>query len=160
MKIHLLRHAKTNQTSPTGNDFDRELLPKGFQQCMLLKCYLSDKIEKDCLIFVSSSERTKQTASLILNQLSLSNTNYLKELYLMDGIKMLAFVNQLNTPKDICIIGHNEGISEFASYIIDEQITLKTGGYVCVKIPFSTSSFLSKSTGSVIDFYRPDVVND
>ena len=42
MKLHLLRHAKTNQISPTGKDFDRELLPRGYEQIAELKQYLED----------------------------------------------------------------------------------------------------------------------
>ena len=42
MKLHLLRHAKTNQVSPTGKDFDRELLPRGYEQIQELKLFLAD----------------------------------------------------------------------------------------------------------------------
>ena len=36
MKLHLLRHCKTETMTPTGKDFDRKLLPKGVAQSKLL----------------------------------------------------------------------------------------------------------------------------
>lgn len=160
MKLHLLRHAKTNQVSPTGKDFDRELLPKGINQCMLLKDYLFDKVDMSTLFIASSSKRTKQTAELVFGSSFLDSFQFIDELYLIDVNKMLAFVNQLNTEKDVFLVGHNEGISEFASYISGQDILLKTGCYVCVNIPFESTAFLSKSIVSVIDYYHPIIVND
>jgi len=160
MKIHVIRHAKTNQVSPSGKDFDRELLPKGIQQCMLIKDYLFDKIESDSLFFASSSKRTKQTTDLVFDRSFVDKFQFLDDLYLMEWNKMLAFVNQLNTTKDVCIIGHNEGISDFVSYITGGQILLKTGCYVCVNFPFETTAFVSKNTASVTDFYQPVVLTN
>jgi len=160
MKIHVIRHAKTNQVSPSGKDFDRELLLKGIQQCMLIKDYLFDKIESDSLFFASSSKRTMQTTDLVFDRSIIEKFQFLDDLYLMNFNKMLAFVNQLNTTKDVCIIGHNEGVSDFVSYITGSQILLKTGCYVCVNISFESTSFVSKSTASVSDFYRPLILTD
>jgi phosphohistidine phosphatase SixA len=36
MKLYLLRHAKTDQHSTTGKDFDRSLLPRGKHQSLLM----------------------------------------------------------------------------------------------------------------------------
>ncbi len=63
MKIHLLRHAKTNSNSESGLDIDRELLPKGVKQASLMSSYLEDKLAVE--VHCSSSKRTRQTFDLV-----------------------------------------------------------------------------------------------
>ena len=61
MKIHLLRHAKTEVLSPTGKDFDRELAEKGLRQAIEMKAFLSKTDWKKTLLLCSDASRTKQT---------------------------------------------------------------------------------------------------
>jgi phosphohistidine phosphatase len=65
VNLHVLRHAKTNQNSPTGRDFDRELLPRGYEQLIELQAEIAAKKLSISLVFCSSAKRTRQTLTQI-----------------------------------------------------------------------------------------------
>lgn len=155
MKLHLLRHAKTNQQSETGRDFDRKLLPKGVQQCLEISDFLEklDNYEVHC----SSSMRTRQTYELISPKVATANIHFWDDLYHASHLELLQFINSLETSKDILLIGHNEGISDLASYLTDQFISLKTCGYICLEADISSWSELSKGQAKITESYRPEV---
>ncbi len=157
MNIHLIRHAKTNPMSDSGKDFDRSLLPKGFQQCVMLKEFLVDKLENS-RIYCSSSNRTRSTANLILNDIQLEHVTYLKELYLASSKSLFDFLASLNFTEDVVIIGHNEGLSELVYYLTGENIVLSTASSVSIAFDIPNLSWISKSTGVVISHFSPKIL--
>lgn len=159
LTLNLIRHAKTNQNSPTGKDFDRELLPKGLAQANLLGTYVNTQQINLGKIFCSSAVRTKQTLS-ILNQLLINkeHSEYMNDLYLAGSMELLALIEQ--NAKDhsvITVIGHNEGISELASYLVDDYLVLRTCELISIELPISDWSELARGIGMVKLQYRPDV---
>ena len=87
LTLHLLRHAKTNQLSPTGKDFDRELLPKGIKQCAEMKTFLSNESIHIDQILCSKAKRTLQTHELCA--LNKEITHFSKNLYLCTSMEMI-----------------------------------------------------------------------
>lgn len=154
MKLHLLRHAKTNQISPTGKDFDRELLPKAFEQSAELKRYLQDHPIAPKHILCSSAVRTRQTLDQIKAFFADVPVTFLDELYLASAGELLKIINELQSPEDILLIGHNEGISELASELSAAFILLKTCGLVSLEFPFESSAMVSKETGVLVGSFR------
>jgi phosphohistidine phosphatase len=154
MKLHLLRHAKTNQISPTGKDFDRELLPKAYEQCAELKRYLQDHPVAPKHILCSSAVRTRQTLDQIKDLFADVPVTFLDELYLASAGELLKIINALQSPEDILLIGHNEGISELASELSAGFILLKTCGLVSLEFPFESSAMVSKETGVLMGSFR------
>lgn len=155
MKLHLLRHAKTVQSVASGRDIDRILLEKGQKQAALLASFFSGKSNLE--IHCSSSVRTRQTLEFIHESLLDSHIHFSEELYLCSAIEMLNYVNKLPTSKDILIIGHNEGISDFATYLCEEFIHFKTAEYCCLETNCSSWSELSKGTAILKERFRPEV---
>ena len=154
MKLYLLRHAKTNQISPTGKDFDRELLPKAYEQCAELKRYLQDHPIAPKYILCSSAVRTRQTLDQIKDLFADVPLTFLDELYLASAGELLKIINELQSPEDILLIGHNEGISELASELSAAFILLKTCGLVSLEFPFESSAMVSKETGVLVGSFR------
>jgi phosphohistidine phosphatase len=154
MKLHLLRHAKTNQISPTGKDFDRELLPRAYQQCVELKRYLQDHPIAPKHILCSSAVRTRQTLDQIKALFADVPVTFLNELYLASAGELLKIINELQSPEDVLLIGHNEGISELASELSATFILLKTCGLVSLEFPFESSAMVSKETGVLVGSFR------
>ena len=154
MKLHLLRHAKTNQISPTGKDFDRELLPRAFEQSAELKRYLQDHPIAPKHILCSSAVRTRQTLDQIKALFADVPVTFLDELYLASAGELLKIINELQSPEDVLLIGHNEGISELASELSAGFILLKTCGLVSLEFPFESSAMVSKETGVLMGSFR------
>ena len=154
MKLHLLRHAKTNQISPTGKDFDRELLPRAYEQLQEFREFYTQNPFQVGHILCSSAVRTRQTLDQIKDLFADVPVTFLDELYLASAGELLKIINALQSPEDVLLIGHNEGISELASELSAGFILLKTCGLVSLEFPFESSAMVSKETGVLVGSFR------
>lgn len=155
--LHLIRHAKTRQQSSTGKDKDRELLEKGIAQANLLGHYIQSHHIELGKMLCSSAMRTRQTKSVICQHLAEQcRIDYRDELYLASREEMMLEL-ELETEKTITIIGHNEGISDLASYFSDELIQLRTAELISMTFPFDDWKMVSRGTGTIVLRYRPEV---
>ena len=155
MRLHILRHGKTNQKSPTGKDYDRELLPKGIGQCSAQSKHI--RVSDDCTVWCSAAKRTRQTYSYLNASHSYPKASYFEDLYLCSRDHLLKQIWQKNDGDELFLIGHNFGISDLASYFLDELIELRTGEYICLAFPFDLWSETSRGTASLVDRFRPEV---
>jgi len=155
MKIHLLRHAKTERTSNSGKDFDRNLARKGLKQCELLQNYLQNKNFDNTVFLVSTATRTTQTAEIsIPNQ----KFNFLHSLYLSLPRTILDEIEKVENGFDVFIVGHNEGISQIATYLSGEHLNLKTGHYIEFNVPaIDDYKLLTRGCAIISDSFRPEV---
>lgn len=154
MKLHLLRHAKTNQVSPTGKDFDRELLPRGYEQITELKLFLKEYPIAPKTILCSSAIRTRQTLAEMKGLWPGADIQYLDDLYLAEKEEILKLICAQNSPHEILVVGHNEGLSELAMNLAHPRHLLKTCGFMSLEFPFESSAYISQDTGSVLGVFR------
>lgn len=159
LTLHLIRHAKTDQKSPTGKDFDRELLPKGIAQANLLGNYLNSHHINLGKILCSTASRTKQTRSILQeHQVIQSETHFIEDLYLASSMEIMTIVEQHNSTEEvITVIGHNEGVSELASYLTDEYILLRTCELITIQFSIDDWNELTRGIGMITLQYRPEV---
>jgi len=157
LTLHLIRHAKTETTSTNGGDRERDLTPKGVSQSNLLGKHLRCQHIELGEIHTSTSNRTQQTTSIILQHQIPHPPVYLhSELYLADCKNLFHWV-QGNTEPMITIIGHNEGLSELATYFLEEEIVLQTADMISMTFPFTDWAMVSKRTATLNFRYRPQV---
>lgn len=157
MKIHLLRHAKTEIQSISGKDFDRALLPKGIVQANICGSFFQMENTDIQETWCSEAIRTKQTLQIVSKFISCGKIIYSKDLYLADRETLLAKLWKCRHGKDILIVGHNDGISSLASYLTDENIHLKTAGYICISFEADKWKDVSCGTGTILKEFRPQV---
>lgn len=159
LTLNLIRHAKTQQTSPTGNDYDRELLDKGVSQANVLGNYLQTHHISLGKIICSSAVRTQQTKSIICQHLTeRCNSELTRDLYDAFYNEMLHIIRSLGENETIVtLVGHNEGISQLASYLSGESIHLRTSEMISLAIPFDSWDYLSQGTAAITFQYRPEV---
>jgi phosphohistidine phosphatase len=158
MKLHLIRHAKTQQQSISGKDFDRKLLPKGINQANVLSNFLALKGVQFELTWCSTAVRTQETFSILRFNNDLGKIVFSDEFYLCDKETLLAKIWDLDHGNDLLIIGHNDGISTFASYLLDDTINLRTSEYLCIEFHTTSWNTVSRGTGVIVDSYRPSVL--
>lgn len=157
LKLTLLRHAKTNQVSETGLDYDRNLLPKGKNQGKRMNDYFLDKCANYDKILVSSANRTRQTFELIGNNFDSKNVTFLDAFYLCSATDLFDEICKEKVAKNILIVGHNFGISDLASYLTEKPIELRTCELIELSFSFENWQELSKGTATVVSQYRPEV---
>jgi phosphohistidine phosphatase len=157
VKIHLLRHAKTERFSSSGKDFHRKLMDKGIRQSSEMFKFLESKSFENTNLYYSSAQRTKETFDLVCSKIKFNQVFFHKELYLAGLEDLRQFIWNLKSKNDIFIIGHNEGLSELASYFSDSFIHLKTCGYIQLEFNCESSEEISKDCGIIRESYRPEV---
>lgn len=158
MRLHLLRHAKTDQFSISGKDFDRELLKKGLLQASSMGEFFNSKNINPSHIFCSSGVRARQTIEAIKKEHTFdSKVIFLDELYLCEKEVLLKFLGEQNHGEDILIVGHNNGLSDFAGYLIDDFIDLKTCEFVSLEFEAKNWQETSKGTAIVRENFHPTV---
>ena len=156
MKIHLLRHAKTEVLSPTGKDVDRELNAKGKRQVAEMKLFLSKKDWGNTTLFCSAAARTQQTLKLLALESSFHKVTLTERLYLAESVEI---ENCIASPEcqDIFIIGHNNGLSDFAQELISEPYLLKTCSYVEIEVEGENWAEFKSRSGKIISHFHPKV---
>jgi phosphohistidine phosphatase len=157
MRLHILRHAKTEISSDSGKDFDRILMNKGLTQANIMGSILKERGIEVYETYCSDASRALQTAQIVSKFINIGRLSYKNELYLADREMILALLWKNKHNKDILIIGHNEGLSRFAAYLTDQPIHLKTCEYLCVEFQANAWKETSMGTGKIIANYRPQV---
>ena len=155
MKLHLIRHAKTNQVSPTGKDYDRELLPRGWRQCKELDLFFSRMSFSNADVYCSGAARTRETLQGIESNFPEDNVGYTDDLYLCGLKDYLKIIWSNSSKEDMVMIGHNFGISDVANYFLDTYLEMKTAEYICIEFPFDSWELAFQSTGIMKNRFRP-----
>lgn len=159
MELHIIRHAKTNQSSQSGQDIDRELLDRGHQQAKDLAEFLIKKNIGPTDIWVSMARRTQQTWAHLQDSFTSGyGIHHQSELYLCPKDILLKKIWSHHLTNEIVIVGHNFGISDLASYFLDERINLKTGEYMHLHFDCSTWAETSRGMATQVDQYRSKAV--
>jgi len=154
MKLHLLRHAKTNPQSRTGLDFDRELLPRGYEQIAELKNFLKEHPIDPKIILCSSSMRTRQTLAELQDLWPEASILFIDELYLASRQEILSEICALQTSGEMLVVGHNDGLSDLVMNLAHPPHALKTCGFISMDFPFESSAYISQDTGSILAKFR------
>jgi len=137
MRLYLLRHGDAEKVSEEGKDFDRGLTELGKKQIERVKKRIeNDFSNHEFTVFCSSSQRTRETWEIIAPVVEVEELEFLDDLYLAERTKLLNFIWNVNHPTDdVLIVGHNKGISDLASYLLDERIILPTSGFLVIDFP-------------------------
>jgi phosphohistidine phosphatase len=155
MRLHLLRHAKTNSNSKSGKDIDRRLHDRGKMQANEMGSFLKQIENLPKNAYSSDAVRTRETVKLIQNHSIFEHVDYLSELYLIEQNPFLDFIWNLEGGEDVFIVGHNNGISEIASYFLEKYLELKTCEYIVLEFDCSSWKETSKGTAKLVERFRP-----
>ena len=158
MKIHLLRHADTENFALTGVDSDRVLIPEGRERALQMGSFLNDHLSRKIAVYCSSSARTRETAALVQTKFEYRNIQMKDELYHANLSQLLDFIAQLENQDAILIIGHNDGITDLANHLTGDNIHMSTCQYVCIELTATNWQEVSADTGRFVDNYRPELV--
>ena len=159
MKLHLLRHAKTEAASTSGKDFDRALLKKGIEQSKLMNQYLLENKLTISKVFSSDAKRTRQTFSYLKDTFVEKEIIYDNQFYLAENEILLKFINNQTTSEDIFIIGHNNGISDLAEYLTNEFVDLQTCEFISIEFKIEKWNEASQGLGTITERFHPQVLN-
>ena len=152
--LYLLRHAKAKNAHASGKDVDREIEEKGKEQLKNRAAFLKTyEFSNDFNLLISTAKRTRQSYAALKG--TLVETSKLKEVLLMDELylasyqELLSIICQQNTENDLFIIGHNNGLSDLATYLTDEMILLATCDFIHLQFDVDSWAEVSQGMGSI-----------
>ena len=159
MKIIFFRHAKTELNSKSGKDFDRALRPNGLKQCKEMQAFLKKEFnEVEFFALCSTAKRARQTYKAAFAN-RMAKVNFLDELYLASADELIQIIQNEDLPSDaqLVVIGHNDGLTNLVNYLTDETLYIQTSGWVEVIVEYDDLKLLSRGTGTIARYYRPNL---
>jgi len=161
--LMLMRHAKSDWHSHT-TDIERPLNLRGVSDAARMGIHLKQHgLVPDCMI-VSAAQRTRETAELLLDSLSIPQSHIIvdKELYLADLETLQEIVEVYATEnKCLLILAHNPGMDDLVSYLSRTQPALSMSGKLmvtCAVACFQVNSIdIIKKPGQaeLVSLFRP-----
>jgi phosphohistidine phosphatase len=108
----LMRHAKAEAKAASGEDFDRSLTERGYQDAALMGRVLRDAGFRPDLALVSAAERTRQTWAGVAETFPEAEVRYDRRLYNASSGGIRDAVERAGEAADtILVIAHNPGIA-------------------------------------------------
>jgi phosphohistidine phosphatase len=115
LRLILVRHAKSDWSSPGAPDHDRPLNARGRRQAPLIGQWLLSRRDLPGAVLCSDATRTRETVDLILPELGATpDITYDPALYHAAPEVILATLRRQSAPV-VMLVGHNPGLGEAAN---------------------------------------------
>lgn len=173
-RLMLLRHAKTERDSPSGQDRDRRLDARGREDAPTIGHYLTEHKLVPDLALVSPAARTRETWELLAGVLKHRPTSeVVPDLYGADALELLAIARAAvgraadKTLRSILVIAHNPGLHELALDLIAKahrhdrkalEDNLPTSGLAVLDFAIDDWNDLSPQRGTLERFVSPRIL--
>lgn len=157
LRLFLLRHGKAANPENYDHDYDRPLNKKGVLQCNQIGYKLHYEGVKIDQIISSSARRTEETTLCVDHYLGVNEIEYFEDLYLADRVHIMSQIQKLAKNENVLYVGHNFGISDFASYLSGETIGMSTGMLVELEFAIDSWEMLTGGLGTIVTSHAPNV---
>jgi phosphohistidine phosphatase len=118
-RLILLRHAKTERTAESGEDFDRALTASGQAEAALISRLLSAAGLIPDRVLVSAAKRAQQTWAAARAALPDAHVEVRDDLYDAPSSQLLAAAKAQAQAHTVMIVAHNPGIQSLAVELAD-----------------------------------------
>lgn len=157
--LYLVRHAKSDWSTPVETDFERPLNTRGMRDApFMAKNFADNYIIKPEVIISSPALRALTTSYFFAEELSYPKENIVLEedIYNNGKSTILKLVSELKDENSAILFGHNPDISMVVTYLTGERIFgLPT---CCVAhIEFDTNNWkdIIKQNGKLVSLNSP-----
>ncbi|MEO0405641.1 MAG: histidine phosphatase family protein [Bacteroidota bacterium] len=158
LTLHLIRHAKSAWGHEQLDDHDRPLNKRGLRDAPSMARLLFKQSSCPKTWLCSSALRTKTTAHFFAQEATFPENEiiYSPELYLASYSKMLELINGIDDQSDQAIIfGHNNGISDLVSMLVNESIQMPTCSIATITFELESWKHVSIGLGTLFQFNYP-----
>ncbi len=156
--LYLLRHAKSDWSDSSQDDFDRGLNKRGLSNAPFMGKILEERGVSPNRIFSSPAKRAQLTSLMVSEQLKAQNLlEFVEDIYEASPRSLLGLINELDDSlEEVMFVGHNPTFTWLAEYLTKEEIgNIPTAGCVKIKFEFDSWELVSEGTGELIWFEYP-----
>jgi phosphohistidine phosphatase len=157
LNLYVIRHGKAVRPEDAANDYERELNKKGTAQTNQVGDLLKRSGIKFNLIITSSAKRTAETAEIINFYINAKEVYFTEDLYLADRKKIQKIVSKQSKGENVLLVGHNNGLSDFVSYLSGKNVLLSTS--MLVHLSFETENWndIDGNQAKIERIFEPNV---
>lgn len=175
-RLMLLRHAKTERDSPSGQDRDRRLDARGREDAPTIGRYLTEHKLVPDLALISPAVRTRETWALLSDELQHPpKSEVAPDLYGADAQELLMIARAAagraadKSVRSILVIAHNPGLHELALELIAKanrhdrkalEDNLPTSGLAVLDFAIDDWNELSPQRGTLERFVSPRILRE
>lgn len=154
-----MRHGKSDWPEDMP-DFDRTLTDKGRAQAeKTARCLIDKNVQPD-YILSSAASRAKETAGIVGDLLGV-NIHTTEKLFNAPESEYFTVIRNLDSePDTLMLVGHNNGISNFANSLSEEIIHFSTASAAVYTLPVTSWKDLEPEVAECKFYYDPDKSND
>ncbi|BAF72842.1 SixA phosphatase family protein [Sulfurovum sp. NBC37-1] len=157
-KLYLIRHAKSDWSDLSKNDFDRGLNKRGKRSIPIMAKALREKGIIPDLILSSSAKRAKKTAKGLSKALHYEGKIFFNEgLYFTEPEEMIEMVRNVDDRyQSLFLIGHNPEMTELANILTEVYIdNTPTLGIVAISFDIQKWNDIGRGKGKMEAFIFP-----
>ena len=170
LRLILLRHAKTERDSPSGEDHDRRLDARGHDDASRIGSWLAAHDVPDQAL-VSSAVRARETWNEIAPLLPKTSMDVVASLYHAEPSDILQAIrgHADAATKGLMVIAHDPGLHELALALIaggdkhglrELQDNLPTSGTAVISFNVKTWGDIAFRGGNLIRFASPKLLRE
>lgn len=143
-RLLLLRHAKTEEFRPGGQDFDRRLTPRGERQARDVGAFLEERGVPVDAVLCSSAKRTRQTYELLGLTVPTGGMDDSRRYYDAGVDELVEAVRALDDAVDTALlVGHAPGVPGVAYELVDPDASEPFAvASIATRFPPSTLAWL------------------
>ncbi len=166
-RLCLLRHAKSDWSDPSSDDFTRSVNARGAKAAIFMADYIARSPYRPDHVLCSSARRAKQTCEPLAAALRANvQVDYRDALYhAMPDVLLSEAKTVPDTAETLLIIAHNPGLVLLAMGLArdpDDSVATRvangvpTGGFIVFEFPNAQSwTELAEGKGETVFFGRP-----
>jgi len=154
-KLYLIRHAKSDWSVASQNDFERGLNARGRKAIVTMSKVLNERGIIPDLILTSSATRASLTAKGLANNLPQNvKIKCLDALYMAEPLEVIEVIKEIKDKYNtLFIVGHNPETTELTDLMMDDTIdNVPTLGIVAFNVPIKHWKKFSPEK-AILDFY-------
>ena len=158
----IMRHAKSSWEEEGQSDHERPLNDRGLRDAPRMGEFLVKKGFTADAILTSSAKRARRTAEAVAQAMNrVEHVEAIDALYLADPLVYLASLRHLpEEARVVLIVGHNPGISEWASKLTRRMVEMPTAAVACVTLPIDDWDAINLGTpGMLLDLWLPKKID-
>jgi phosphohistidine phosphatase len=157
LKLYLLRHGKATKSTAESADFSRHLNKEGTAQINQTGYMLKAELLKLDQIIASEAVRTIETAEIINHFIGLPTIQFDRGFYLTPFDEVWERFCLYAKGQRVMYVGHNNAISDLASYLTGRNIGMSTGHLVEIQFEAGTWQDVKRGSGKLVREIIPDV---
>lgn len=150
--LTLLRHARTEQHSPTGRDFDRALTDRGREDAERVGREIRDLGLGYDLVLASPAKRAVETVELLGGV----SARLDERIYNASTGELLGIIQGAGgSAGRLLLVGHNPGFEELAWMLSGTPLAMTPGALVEIELPIDDWRDAGNARGQLVRFINP-----